>query len=56
MSEHSAEQQRAEIQKLVEQVQRAVSAGQIRFSPELDLRIREQIRQMERSQEQGVER
>ncbi len=36
--------QRAEIRKLVEQVQRAVRAGTIRFSPELDRRIREQRR------------
>jgi hypothetical protein len=40
MSEQSEEQQRAEIRKLVEHVQRAVSAGQIRFTPELDRRIR----------------
>ena len=56
MSVQSADQQRAEIQKLVEQIQRAVSTGRIRFTPELDRRIREQIRQTERSQEQGVER
>jgi hypothetical protein len=56
MNEQSAEQQRAEIRKLLEQVQRAVSAGQIRFIPDLDRRIREQIRQAERSQDQGVER
>lgn len=56
MSVQSAEQQRAEIRKLVEQIQRAVSTGRIRFTPELDRRIREQIRQTERSQEQGVER
>jgi len=36
--------QRAEIRKLVEQVQRAVRAGTISFSPELDRRIREQRR------------
>ena len=56
MSVQSADQQRAEIQKLVEQIQRAVSTGRIRFTPELDRRIREQIRQTERSQELEAER
>ena len=56
MSVQSADQQRVEIQKLVEQIQRAVSTGRIRFTPEHDRRIMEQIRQTERSQEQGLER
>lgn len=56
MSVQSAEQQRTEIRKLVEQVQRAVNAGQIRLTPELNRRIRQQITQTKRSREQGVER
>jgi hypothetical protein len=56
MSVQAAEKRRAEIRKLVEQIQRAVSTGRVRFTPELDRRIREQIRQTERSQELEAER
>jgi hypothetical protein len=56
MSVQAAEKQRAEIRKLVEQIQRAVSTGRVRFTTELDRRIREQIRQTERSQELEAER
>jgi hypothetical protein len=35
--------QRAEIRKLIEKVQRAVAEGRIKFSPELDYRIRQQL-------------
>ena len=37
--------QRAEIGKLTEKVQRAIASGQVVFSPELDRRIREAVRQ-----------
>jgi hypothetical protein len=49
----SDEQHRAEIKKLVEEIQRAVAAGRLSFSAELDRRIREQVK---RQQEVGIER
>jgi hypothetical protein len=47
------EQHRAEIRKLVEQVQRAVALGKFSFGAELDRRIREQVK---RQQEVEIER
>ena len=47
------EEQRAEIRKLVEQIQRAVTRGKLSFGAELDRRIREQIK---RQQEVKIER
>jgi hypothetical protein len=47
------EQQRAEIRKMVEQIQRAVARGKLSFGAELDRRIREQVR---RKQEVEIER
>jgi hypothetical protein len=41
------EQQRAEIRKLVEAVQRAVVRGKLSFGAELDRRILEQAKQQE---------
>ena len=45
--------QRAEIRKLVQEVQRAVRAGKISFSPQLDRRIREQRAVAEQEREIG---
>jgi hypothetical protein len=47
------EEQRAEIRKLVEQIQKAVARGKLSYGAELDRRIREQIK---RQQELGIER
>jgi hypothetical protein len=47
------EEKRPEIRKFVEAVQRAVKAGKLSFGPELDRRIREQIK---RQQEVEIER
>jgi hypothetical protein len=47
------EEQRAEIRKLVEQIQKAVARGKLSYGAELDRRIREQIK---RQQELGLER
>jgi len=46
-------QQRAEIRKLVEQIQKAVAARKLSFGAELDRRIREQVK---RHQEGEIER
>jgi len=54
VNEQTPERQRAEIRKLVDQLQRAVRDGRVGFSPELDYRIREQLRRNE--QEKGIER
>ena len=47
------EQRRAEIRKLVEQIQKAVAADKFSFCVELDRRIREQVK---RQQEVEIER
>jgi hypothetical protein len=47
------EQQRAEIRKPVEQIQKAVAVGKLSFGVELDRRIREQVK---RQQEVEIER
>jgi hypothetical protein len=47
------EQRRAEIRKLVEQIQKAVAADKFSFGVELDRRIREQVK---RQQEVEIER
>ena len=47
------EQHRAEIRKLVEQIQKAVAVGKLSFGAELDRRIREPIK---RRQEVEIER
>ena len=41
------EQHRAEIRKLVEQIQKAVTAGKLSFGVELDRRIREELKREE---------
>jgi hypothetical protein len=47
------EQRRAEIRKLVEQIQQAVATRNLSFGPDLDRRIREQVK---RQQEVEIER
>ena len=47
------EKRRAEIRKLVEQIQKAVVSRKVSFGPELDRRIREQVK---RQQEVEIER
>jgi hypothetical protein len=41
-------------QKLMEKVQRGIAQGQIRFNPELDFRIRQQLGRSQR--QEGIER
>ena len=54
VNEQTPERQRVKIRKLLDQLQGAVRDGRVRFSPQLDYRIREQLGRNE--QEKGMER
>jgi hypothetical protein len=48
--------QQVEIRRLEERVQLAVRDGRIKFNPEPDARIRQQLWRSQQAQEQGLER
>lgn len=52
----SSEQQMAEIRRLMQQVQKAVSRGQMTFTPEMDRRIRAQYEGKSMEEVRGFER
>jgi hypothetical protein len=56
VTEQQLSVQRDEIRQLVQEIQRAVVLGKIKFNPELDRRIRAQYEQGSMEQARGIER